>query len=66
MEYEDFDLLVGGDFNVDISSGDERCGVLGAWARDLGVTCPALAPDAPRTPATLPMVRSRHCWTTYS
>ena len=48
LEYQDYNLVVAGDFNVDLHSGDERCGVLRAWARDLDVSCPAMAPDAPR------------------
>ena len=48
LEHEDYSLIVAGDFNVDLASGDARGATLRVWAQDVGVTCPAMAPDAPR------------------
>ena len=48
LEHDDYDMICAGDYNCDVANEDERTAVLLSWARDLGLVCPALAPNAPR------------------
>lgn len=48
LQYSDYDLIIGGDFNCDFARGDERSEVLSAWVRNRELSCPALQPHAPR------------------
>ena len=50
LQYDDYDCIVGGDFNCDFVRMDERSVVLRGWAEGLGLQCPALQPGAPRRP----------------
>ena len=49
-QYDDYDTIIGGEFNADVQRNNARCRLLEAWSRELGVDCPALQPGAPRRP----------------
>lgn len=50
LQYSDYDLIIGGDFNCAFERGDERSEVLSAWVRNRELSCPALQPHAPWRP----------------
>ena len=49
-QYEDYEVVIGGDFNSDLIRNNARSMALVEWHRALGVVCPALQPNAPRRP----------------
>ena len=50
MQYDDYDIVIAGDFNTDIARGNERGHHLRAWSEEVGVVCPAWQPGAPQRP----------------
>ena len=49
-EYEDFNVIIGGDFNTDIIRNNERSRIFMQWNEAMDLMCPQLQPGAPRKP----------------
>ena len=50
QQYDQFDLIIGGDFNSDVERRNWRSDALMTWCEAQGLTSPALLPGAPRRP----------------